>query len=395
MKLKRIVATALLPGLTAACLAMPAFAADKLKIGFISTLSGPNSALGVDIRDAFNLVLKMKDGKLGGLPVEMIFADDQLNPDQGKLAADRMVKRDHVDLVTGVVFSNVLLAIAPAILESKTLLISPNAGPSQLAGEQCSRMFFNVAWQNDVNNGAPGLLAMQKGIKDVYVVAPNYQAGRDAINGFKAFYKGKIVDEVYTKLGQIDYSAELAQIRAAKPSAVFYFLPGGMGVNFIKQFVGAGLSKDTTLITAGVSADEDVIKAVGDPMLGLFNTAHWSHDLDNDANRKFVAAFEKEYGRLPTVYAAQGYDTALLIDAAVRDVKGKVADTEGMIKALRAKRFASVRGNFKWDRNNFPIQDWYLRVVGRDSKGRITNKNLGIVARDLGDPHAAKCGSKW
>ena len=201
MKLKRIVAAALLPGLTAACLAMPAFAADKFKIGFISTLSGPNSALGVDIRDAFNLALKMKDGKLGGLPVEMIFADDQLNPEQGKLAADRMVKRDHIDLVTGVVFSNVLLVIAPAILESKTLLISPNAGPSQLAGEQCSRMFFNVAWQNDVNNGAPGLLAAQKGIKDVYVIAPYYQAGRDIINGFKAFYKGKIVDEVYTELG--------------------------------------------------------------------------------------------------------------------------------------------------------------------------------------------------
>lgn len=176
---------------------------------------------------------------------------------------------------------------------------------------------------------------------------------------------------------------------------MFYFLPGGMGVNFIKQFVGAGLSKDTTLITAGVSADEDVIKAVGDPMLGLFNTAHWSHDLDNEANRTFVAAFEKEYGRLATVYAAQGYDTALLIDAAVRDVKGKVADTEGMIKALRAKRFASVRGNFKWDRNNFPIQDWYLCVVGRDSKGRITNKNIGVVAKDLGGPHAAKCPIKW
>ena len=389
--MKRLITSTLL----CAALAQPAFAADRIKIGFLSTLSGPNSALGVDIRDAFNLALKMRDGKLGGLPVEMIFGDDQLNPDQGKLVAERFIKRDHVDLVTGVVFSNVLLAVAPAVLESKTLLISPNAGPSQLAGEQCNRMFFNVAWQNDVNNGVPGLLATQRGIKDVFVLAPNYQAGRDAINGFKSFYKGKIVDEVYSKLGQIDYSAEIAQIRAAKPSAVFYFLPGGMGVNFIKQFVGAGLSKDTTLITAGVSADEDVIKAVGEPMLGLFNTAHWSHDLDNEANRKFVSAFEKEYGRLPTVYAAQGYDTALLIDAAVRDVKGKIEDKEAMVKALRAKHFVSVRGNFKWDRNNFPIQDWYLRVVGRDVKGRITNKNIGIVAKDLGDPHAAKCAIKW
>lgn len=389
--MKRIV----LAALAAAALATSAHAADRVKVGFISTMSGPNAALGIDIRDAFQLAVKMNGGKLGGIPAEVIVVDDQFNPDTGKQAADRLIKRDRVDFLTGIVFSNILLAAVPPAIEAKTIVISANAGPSQLAGEQCNRYFFSASWQNDVNNGAPGMLATQRDYKNVYLIAPNYPAGRDALNGFKTYYKGKVVEEVYTKLGQLDYSAEIAQIRAAKPDALFFFLPGGMGVNFIKQFVAAGLSKDIRMLTAGVGADEDIIKAVGDPMLGLFNTAHWGHDLDNAQNRKFVEAFQKEYGRLPTVYAAQGFDTAMLIDAAVRDVKGKVEDREAVIKALRAKKFQSVRGDFRWGNNNFPIQDWYLRVIGKDSQGRITNKVIGTVAKDVGDVHAAKCAMKW
>ena len=391
--MKRMLSAALAAAMIGA--SVTAHAADKVKVGFISTLSGPNAALGIDIRDAFQLAVKMNGGKLGGLPAEVIVGDDQFNPDTGKQVADRMIKRDRVDFLTGIVFSNILLAVAPAAIEAKTIVISANAGPSQLAGEQCSKYFFSASWQNDVNNGAPGMLATQRDFKNIFLIAPNYPAGRDALNGFKTYYKGKIVDEVYTKLGQLDYSAEIAQIRAAKPDAVFFFLPGGMGVNFIKQFVASGLSKDMRMLTAGVGADEDIIKAVGDPMLGLFNTAHWGHDLDNAQNRKFVEAFQKEYGRLPTVYAAQGFDTAMLIDAAVRDVKGKVEDREAVIKALRAKKFQSVRGDFRWGNNNFPIQDWYLRVIGKDAQGRITNKVIGVVAKDVGDVHAVKCPLKW
>ncbi len=376
-------------------IAGPAAAAERIKVGFISTLSGPNSALGIDIRDGFNLAVKMAGGKLGGLPADVIALDDKLDPETGKQHAERFIKRDRVDFLTGIVFSNVLVAVAPMAFESKTIYISPNAGPSQLAGEQCNRYLFATAWQNDTNNGVPGILASQRGFKSVYLIAPNYQAGRDALNGFKTYYKGKVVDEVYTKLGQLDYAVELAQLRAAKPEAVFVFLPGGMGVNFIKQFVGAGLSRDITLLAPGVGADEDIIRAVGEPMLGLFNTAHWGHDLNNEANRKFVAAYEKEYRQLPSLFAAQGYDTALLIDAAVRDVRGKVEDREGVIGALRAKKFQSVRGDFRWGNNNFPIQDWYVRVVGKDTKGRITNKVVGTVQKDLGDPHSSKCPLKW
>ncbi|MEO7404102.1 MAG: ABC transporter substrate-binding protein [Burkholderiales bacterium] len=373
----------------------PSLAADKVKIGLLTTLSGQNAAPGIEIRDGFNLALKLANGKFGGLPVEVIQADDQLNPEIAKQAMDRMTKRDRVDFLTGIVYSNVLLAVAPLAIESKTFYISPNAGPSQLAGEGCSPYFFAASWQNDTIHEAPGKFALDRGMKNVYLLSANYAAGKDAMSGFRRYYTPKPVDEVYVKLGQLDYSAEIAQIRAAKPEAVYFFLPGGMGINFVKQFVAAGLSKDIRLIATGITADEDVIRATGDSMIGLFNASPWSADLDNAANKTFVAAFEREYNRLPTAYAAQSYDTALMIDAAVRDVKGKVEDKDALLKALRATRFKSVRGDFKLNNNQFPIQNYYLRVIGKDAQGRVTNKTLGTVFTNHGDSFAKQCKMKF
>ena len=381
-------------GALSLALAASVQAADKVKVGFISTLSGPAAAIGTDIRDGFNLALKMSGGKLGGLPAEVLITDDQQNPDVGRQAADKYLKRDHVDFVTGIVFSNVLLAVAPAVFENKTILLSANAGPSVLAGAQCSPWFFSVAWQNEGTPEAAGKYTADKGFKSVFLLSPNYPAGKDMVTGFKRFYKGTIADELYPRLGQLDFSAELAQIRAAHPDAVFFFLPGGMGINFIKQFAAAGLGKETTLITTAFSADEDIIPAVGEPMLGIYNTGFWNHDMDNPESKTFVAAFEKEYGRLPSGYAAQGYDAARAIDAAVREVKGKLEDTDGVRSALRANKFKSVRGPFKINRNGFPIENFYLRVVERDAKGRITNRTLSVVLKDQPDPYVEQCPLK-
>jgi branched-chain amino acid transport system substrate-binding protein len=249
-----------------------------------------------------------------------------------------------------------------------------------------------VSWPNDAYHEAAGQHATRKGYKNAYLLAPNYQAGKDSLAGFKRHFKGNITAEVYTKLGQLDYAAELAEIRAAKPEVLYVFLPGGMGINFIKQFVAAGLSRDTTLLVPGFGSDQDIIRPVGDSMLGLFDAAHWALDLDNAANRRFVAEFEKEYKRLPSVFASQGYDAALLIDAAVRDVKGKVEDKDAVRKALRAARFASVRGEFKFNTNHYPIQNYYLRVVGKDSQGRLVNKSLGEpIFRQHGDAYVQDC----
>ena len=371
-----------------------AASADKVKIGFASTLSGPSAALGVDIRDAFNLAVKLNGGKLGGLPAEVLVGDDQFKPDVGRQLAEKFVKLDKVDFLTGYVFSNIMLASIPVAFENKVIYVSPNAAPSPLAGKQCNPYFFAVAWPNDAYHEAAGQYATQKGYKNTYLIAPNYQAGKDSLAGFKRYYKGRIADEVYTQLGQLDYAAELAQVRAAKPDALYIFLPGGMGINFIKQFVASGLSKDVQLITPGFGSDQDVIRPVGDAMLGLFDTSHWALDLDNPANRKFIAEFEKEYKRLPSVFAAQGYDTALLIDSAVREVKGKLDDKEALRKALKAARFASVRGAFRFNRNQYPIQNYYLRVVGRDSQGRLVNKTIATVFKDHGDAYVQDCAMK-
>jgi len=386
--------SAMLLSILSACgalAAQSAHAADRVKVGMVTTLSGAGAGLGVDIRDGFNLGLKHLDNKFGNLPVEVISGDDQQNPDAAKQLVDKMLKRDKVDMMTGIVFSNVMLAVGPAIFANKTYYISANAGPSQYAGEQCNPYFFNVAWQNDNLHEAVGQQVQEKGFKNVALVAPNYPAGKDALNGFKRYYKGKVADEIYTKLGQLDYGAELAQLRASKADAVYIFLPGGMGINFIKQFVDGGLSKSMQLFGPGFSADEDIIKAVGAPMLGMFNSSQWGHDMDNPQNRKFVADFVKEYGRLPSLYASQGYDAAMLMDSAVRGVKGKIEDKEALGRAIKAANFKSVRGAFRFNKNNYPIQDYYVRVIGKDGQGRITNKTLGVVFKNHGDAYAAAC----
>lgn len=372
-------------------LAGGAHAADKVKVGLLSTLSGPGAGLGVDIRDGFQLAVKHSGGKLGGLPAEVIVADDQASPDAAKQTADRLVKRDKVDFMTGVVFSNVMLAVGQPIFQSKTFYISANAGPSQYAGAQCNPYFFNVAWQNDNLHEAVGKVVTDKGFKKAAILAPNYPAGKDALAGFKRFFKGEVVQETYTALNQLDYGAELSKIRGSGADAVYIFLPGGMGINFIKQFVGAGLSKDMTLFGPGFSGDEDVIRAVGEPMLGMFNTSQWAHDLNNAANVKFVTDFQKEYGRLPSLYASQGYDAARLIDAAVRDTKGNLDDKNAVRKALQAAKFDSVRGAFKFNTNQYPIQDYHLRVITRDTQGRVTNRTLNKVFEQHADAYAKDC----
>ena len=380
----------------AACLAAPAAsAADKVRVGFVSTLSGPSAALGVDIRDGFLLAVKLRGGKLGGLPADVLVSDDQFKPDVAKQLFEKHVKRDKVDFMTGVVFSNIMLAALPEALDNNVIYVSPNAAPSSIAGKDCNPLFFAVSWPNDAYHEAAGQLANTRDLKSVYLVAPNYQAGKDSLAGFKRMFKGKVVGENYTKLGQLDYAAELAEIRAAKPQAVYIFLPGGMGINFIKQYVGAGLGKDTTLLLPGFSADQDVINPVGGAMAGLFNTAHWSPDFANAANQKFVAEFQKEYKRVPTLYASQGYDAAQLIDAAVRDAKGKVEDREAVRKALKAAKFESVRGPFKFNRNQYPVQNYYVRTVGSDGKGGLINKSFNEpILRDHGDAYVQECTMK-
>jgi len=368
-----------------------ASAADKpVKIGMITTLSGGGASLGIDIRDGFDLAVKMKGGKLGGAATEVITIDDARKVGNAKQIATRMIKKDNVDVVTGIVWSNLAMAVVPSVTKAGKIYISPNAGPSALAGKGCNPNYFNVAWQNDNLHEAMGKYATDKGVKKAYILAPNYPAGKDALKGFKRFFKGDVAGEVYTKLGQVDYAAEIANLRAAKPDAVYFFLPGGMGINFVKQYNQAGLNKTIPLYGPAFSFDEGILNAVGDAALGVYNSSQYSWDMDNAANKAFVAAFEAEYKRKPSLYASQGYDAAMLLDSAIATVKGDVSNQDAFRAAIKAAKFDSVRGNFKFGSNNHPIQDIYVREVVK-GETKVTNKTVGKVFTDHADAYAAQC----
>ena len=364
--------------------------AEDIKVGIALDISGPFSALGAEARDGFDLAIDKLGGQLGGQPAEFLKTDFGGSPEQANQLVARYLQREKITFFTGPIGSNAALAVGPALFAAKVPYLSSNPGPSAYAGEKCSPWFF-AQYQNDTYDEAAGKVANEKGYRNVVLIAPNYPAGKDHLNGFKRLYSGTVKDEIYTRLGQTDYAAEIAQIRSAQPDAVFFFLPGGMGINFVKQFVGGGL-KDIPLIAPGFSADEDVIQAVGEPMLGVLNTAHWTHDLDIPANVEFVAAFRNKYdGRYPSVYAAMAYDSLMAMDAAVRDVAGKVEDREALLQALRKPSFKSVRGDFKYGVNNFPVQNYYLREVGKDAQGRLTNKLIGTTLEQHQDAYVGAC----
>jgi branched-chain amino acid transport system substrate-binding protein len=345
--------------------------------------------------DGFLLGVEHAGGKLGGLATEVLKEDDQLKPDVGLQVAKKLVERDRVDFVVGTIFSNVMMAIYKPVIDTKTFLISPNAGPSPIAGAQCSPWFFSSSWQNDGAHEAMGKHVQDKGYKRVYLMAPNYQAGKDALAGFKRHYKGEVIGEVYTAINQPDYSAELAQLRAAKPDALYTFHPGGMGVNFVKQYTQAGLLQEVPLFSA-FTVEETNLKAIGDAAVGAYGTAFWTPDLDNPVSRRFVADFEKKYGYTPALYAAQSYDAALLIDDAVKAVKGKLEDREGLRAAFRKPTFQSVRGGtIRYNTNHFPIQNFYLYQVAKDASGKLKLENRGLVFKNHADPYANDCPMKW
>jgi branched-chain amino acid transport system substrate-binding protein len=364
--------------------------ADPLKIGFITTLTTKAGYLGEDIRDGFMLAVEQGNGQLGGVDVDVIVKDDELKPEKGIEIADKFVKKDGIQLMTGIVFSNVAMAVVPKVVNQDVVYISPNAGPSELAGELCHRNYFNVAWQNDNLHEVTGEYVNSKGYKSAYILAPNYRAGKDALAGFKRFYKGEIAGEVYTKLGQSDYSAELAALRAAGPDSVFFFLPGGMGINFVKQYAQAGLNESIPLFGPAFSFEERILGAVGDAAVGVMNGSQWSHDLDNPANNSFVAAFRAKYERTPTLYASQGYDAANLIASALSATSGDLSDLDGFRAALAKADFVSVRGNFKFGSNQHPIQDIYIREVVKDGDV-VTNKVVARVFENHQDAYAGNC----
>ena len=382
---KTITVGALLAGACAV-----AQAQDPVRIGFITTLSTPAGYIGEDLRDAFNLAIEEGGGKLGGVPVELMVEDDALKPANAKQAADRMVQSG-VPIFTGVIFSNVLAAVVPSVTKADDFYISLNPGPSNFAGQRCDPNYFVVSYQNDAFYSAGGVAANELGYKKVAVLAPNYQAGRDAIAGFKENFQGEIAAEIYTKLDQSDFSVELARIRSIAPDAVYQFHPGGTGINFAKQYAAAGLNKSIPMIIPSFSMDAHMLKATGDAAEGVYTTGIWSLDTDTPQSRAFVEAFQKKYGRVPTDYAMQAYDTAQLMGTALKAVDGDMSRKDEFREAMRQADFESLRGNFRMNVNQHPIEDYDLMQIVRQDSGELAPRTVRKLMTDHEDSYAKLC----
>ena len=380
---------------TASLLALGAAAQaqEKLKIGLLTTLSGPAAALGIQQRNGFELALKDLGNKLGGRDVELIVQDDELKPDVAVSKAKAMVERDKVDFVVGPIFSNILIAMIKPVTDAGAFLISPNAGTSNFAGKECNANLFVTSYQNDQVHEVLGKYAQDQGMKKVYLIAPNYQAGKDSLAGFKRYFKGEIADEVYVPLNTLDYSGELAKIAAASPDAIFAFLPGGMGVNFVKQFRQAGLADKVKFLSA-FTVDESTLPAQKDAAVGFYGGSNWAPNLDNPQNKAFVSAYEKAYDAVPASYAFQAYDAALLIDSGLKATKGATSDKNALRAAMMKADFKSLRGNFKFNTNHYPIQDFYLVKVAKRADGKFETEIAQKVFTDFADPYVKDCKMK-
>src|SRR4051812_13540447 len=368
----------------------PALAQEKLKIGVIVTLSGPAAALGQQVRDGFSLAVKDLSGKMAGRDVEFIVADDELKPDGAVTKVKGLLERDKVDFVVGPIFSNILQAIHKPVTDTKTFLISPNAGPSSYAGKNCSPFFYVTSYQNDQVHEILGKVAQDRGYKRVYLLVPNYQAGKDSVAGFKLDYKGEIVEETYMPLGSLDFQVELSKIASLKPDAVFTFMPGGMGVSLVKQYSQAGLADKIPFLSA-FTVDESTLPAQQDAAIGMFGGSNWAPNLDTPQNKKFVAAYEAAYNSVPGSYSMHAYDAALMIDSALKATGGKMDNKDAVRAAIKKADFKSLRGDFKLGANGFPIQDFYLVKAAKRADGKFQTEIVEKVFDDYTDAYAKEC----
>jgi branched-chain amino acid transport system substrate-binding protein len=386
---------ALLAASTALLLAAgPVSAQQKtVKIGFVSTFSGPVAAIGNDMRNSFELALDHMGRKMGGLPVEVIYEDDTFKPEVGKQKTEKLIESDKVDFIAGYIWSNVVFASYKPIVDSKTFLIIANAGETRLAGENCSPFIFSTAWTNDQNPIAVADYMNTKGVKSVYLIGPNYAAGKENLGGFKSAFKGQVLGEDYTTWpAQLDFSAELAKAKAANPAAVYMFYPGAAGVQFLNQYAQAGLKGSIPLYTT-FSIDSLSLPRQKDAALGVISALQWTADLPNAANKKFVSDFKEKFKSEPSFYGAQSYDAAMLIGSAVAGVKGKLDDKAALQKALEKADFKSVRGNFKFGTNHYPTQNFYMQEVVKQGDD-YTQKTTATAEKDVPNPHASKCSMK-
>ncbi len=374
--------------------AHPALAQEKVRVGLVTTLTGPGALIGQELKNGWDLGFDALDKRIGGLETELFVVDDQLKPDVAIAGIEALIARQRVHVVAGVVWSNIMLAIADRVLSANTILLATNAGPAVLAGSTCNPLFISTSWQNEQIADATASLVQADGVSSVLLMAPNFQGGKDTVNSFRSAFKGKILDTIMFKLGEADFQADLSLIRSRQPESVVVFAPGAMGIAFLKQWQTLELSKTIKLYTINM-VDSLSLPAVGEAVVGTFHTNMWNPTGGNPANVRFVKAYQARFGKVPTPFAAQAYDAVFLLDSGVRATGGALADKAAIVRAMRKAEFGSVRGTLRYNDNNFPIQDFYKLEVARDASGKPVIRGVGVVAKDHRDSNFQDCKLSW
>ncbi|MBI2726303.1 MAG: ABC transporter substrate-binding protein [Polaromonas sp.] len=378
---------------TAMAIAAQQAVAD-VKIGFLATMSGPSSEVGRDQLDGFNLALERLGGKLGGTTATVIREDDQQKPEIALNALSKLLEKDNVDIVTGLTFANILMAMQPKIAATDVPFVGSVAGPSPTAGAQCKPNLFVMSWQSDSPAEVVGKYFADKGVKRLSTLTPNFVGGKDKIAGLKRFYKGEIVDEIYTPLNQLDFSAELTQVSSSKPDAIYAFYPGALGIAFVKQYQQAGLLGKIPFYSSN-TIEGSALDAMGSAATGAIVGDSWTPGLQNPESKQFVAAFESRYKRVPSAYAAFSYDAAMLLDSALKSLKGNASDRKALTKAIAIAKFKSVRGSFKFGKNNYPVQDYHVFQIAKSGAAKPEFKLLASnVLKGHSDAYVDQCPMK-
>jgi branched-chain amino acid transport system substrate-binding protein len=363
--------------------------AAPIRIGVLLPYSGVYAVLGESITQAMELVFGHENWTVAGRKIELVKEDTEAKPPVGVRKAQKLIESDKVDILTGPVHSGVLAGIRDMVHGSKTILVVSNAGADQISRERCSRWIFRTSFSNWQPCQPMGGWVAKNVSKEVFQIAPNYQAGKDMMAAFRETFLpagGKVIAEDYPKLGETDYAPYLTKIRQSGAKAVFAFFSGSDAVNFVKQYDQFGLKQSVRLTGAGFLTEPDVLPAQGKTALGILTGHFYTPLLDNPVNQRFVKEFREKFNKSTDGFACQGYDTAEVIVRALKTVSGNTQDRAKLAEAIAKVEFDSPRGRFRFDpKTQNVIQPFiYVREV-KEVTGGLQNVVIDKIA-DVADP---------
>ncbi|MBC7953081.1 MAG: ABC transporter substrate-binding protein [Rhodospirillaceae bacterium] len=396
--LRRLIAFLGLLVLPGAAHALPsgAGASDpSIVVGVVATLTGPGALAGQDLVDGFNLALKQLGGRFSNQEVRVVLADDKGSPDIARQQVKRLMDRERLDMVLTGVSAPSLATIIKPLVDARLFVLNLDQSPPALSGAECSQFLFSLAAPVDGLHEAMGQYLAAEHIRRVVVVGPQTGVTNDAVAALKRTFPGEVVAVLSPHPGAATFAPELDHIKQLKPDAIYSLLTGGMGGGFVRAWGASPLKGEIPLFPLWPAVERQMLPAMADAAQDMISIGTWGNDLDSIPNRRLNADFEMEFGRPPSTWAAQGYDAAFLVDSALKATNGKTSNEDALRTALRRADFISARGSFKFNTNQFPVLNYYLRKVSRDAKGRPTHEMRGVVLKEWRDRQAHSCPMRW